>query len=184
MTLHIPKPSPSTAPNSSRPLFNRPRLFTGLAALALGALLYLLDRPAERTYFIPQFLADAVQPDGGAGLFGGLGQQLPTFLHTFALCLLTAALLRVGWRGALGICAAWLTTDALFELGQLPGAAEWLAQHMPAWFSHVPLLDNAAGYFLHGRFDPLDLLSIATGAVLALPLILATRRFDPPLAQD
>jgi len=104
---------------------------------------------------------------------------IPSFLHTFALCLLTAALLRVGWRGALGICSAWLVTDGLFELGQQPMAAEWLARHMPAWFQHVPLLNNTASYFLHGRFDPLDLLSIFLGAAAAFVLILATRRFDP-----
>ena len=179
MTRHLSKPLSSTATHRPPSLFNRPRLFTGLAALALGALLYLLERPAGRTYFIPRSLAEALQPAGGAGLFGELGQQLPTFLHTFALCLLTAALLHVSWRGALGICSAWLTTDALFELGQQTTAAEWLARHVPAWFQRVPLLDNTAGYFLHGRFDPLDLLSIFLGALTAFVLILATRRFDP-----
>ncbi|HFE32524.1 MAG TPA: hypothetical protein ENJ17_04345 [Gammaproteobacteria bacterium] len=179
MTRHPSKPLSSTATHRPPSLFNRPRLFTGLAALALGALLYLLERPAARTYFIPRTLAEMLQPDGGAGLFGALGQQLPTFLHTFSLCLLTAALLRVGWRGALGICGAWLVTDALFELGQQTTTAEWLARHVPAWFQHVPVLDNTASYFLHGRFDPLDLLSIVLGAAAAFVLILATRRFDP-----
>lgn len=180
MTQHLLKPSPTTTPNLPRNLFNHPRLFTGLGALALGTLLYLLDRPAERTYFIPQFLADALQPDGGAGLFGGLGQQLPTFLHTFAFCLLTAALLRVGVRGSLAICSGWLMIDAAFEIGQHPDIAPVLARWTPDWFSAIPVLDNTAGYFLNGRFDPYDLISIVVGAVLALPLILATRRFDPP----
>lgn len=180
MTRRPSKPSSTPARTPSPSLFNRPRLFSGLAALVLGALLYLLERPAERIYFIPRALAEALQADGGFGLFGALGQQLPTFLHTFALCLLTAALLRVGWRGALGICGAWLATEALFELGQRPAAAEWLARQVPAWFQRVPVLENTASYFLHGRFDPLDLASIVLGALLALPVILATRRYDPP----
>ena len=161
-------------------LFNRPRLLTGLAALVLGSLFYLLSRPAERTYFIPQYLADSLQPKGGADLLGVLGQQFPTFVHTFALCLLTAALLRVGLRGALAICGGWLLVDAAFEIGQHPDIAPVLVRWIPAWFRHVPLLDNTAAYFLNGRFDPLDLASIVAGAALALPLILATRRFDPP----
>lgn len=180
MPRHTPRSLPQPAANLHKNLFNYPRLFTGLAALALGGLLYLLDRPADRTYFIPRLLADAVQPSGELGLFGALGQQLPTFLHTFALCLLTAALLRVGWRGALGICGAWLATDALFEIGQQPNLAEWLVRHLPDWFRFIPVLDNTAAYFLQGRFDPADLLSIVAGAVLALPVILATGRFDPP----
>ena len=179
MTRHPCKPLPSPPNDRPAALFNHPRLFIGLGALTLGALLYLLERPAARTYFIPRALAEALQPAGGAGLFGPLSPQLPTFLHTFALCLLTAALLRVGWRGALGICGAWLVIGALFELGQQATAAEWLARHVPAWFRHVPVLDNTASYFLHGRFDPLDLLSIVLGAVAAFVLLLATRRFDP-----
>jgi len=180
MTRHTTKPSSSTATHRPPSLFNRPRLFTGLGALGLGVLLYLLDRPAGRTYFIPQFLAEALQPDGGTGLFGALGQQLPTFLHTFALCLLTAALLRVGWRGALGICGGWLLIDAAFEIGQHQRIAPVLARWTPDWFTHIPVLDNTASYFLHGRFDPLDLLSIFLGAAAAFVLILVTRRFDPP----
>ncbi len=161
-------------------LFNLPRLFTGLAALGLGVLYYLLERSAERTYFIPQFLADALQSGGGGSVLGALGQQLPTLAHTFALCLLTAALLPVGRRGALAICAGWLAVDAAFEVGQHPRIAPWLAQRVPDWFAGVPVLENTASYFLHGRFDPLDLASIVLGALLALPVILATRRYDPP----
>ncbi len=173
------KSAASATPQPSRKLFNRPRFFAGLTALGLGSLLYLLDRPVDRTYFIPQFLADAAQPNGGASLFGSLGQQLPTFLHVFAFCLLTAALLRVGVRGSIAICSGWLIIDAAFEIGQHPDIAPVLAQWMPDWFSAAPVLENTAGYFLHGRFDPYDLVSIAAGALLALPLILATRRFDP-----
>jgi len=157
--------------------FNPARLYLGLAALALGVLVYALDRPAARTYFLPDDLDLPAQLHGS---FGALGQHLPTFLHVLAFCLLTAALLRVGRRGALAISAGWLLVDGAFEIGQHPAVAPTLARWTPAWFDRVPVLDNTAGYFLAGRFDPLDLASIAAGAALALPLILVTRRYDPP----
>ena len=156
--------------------FNLVRLALGLAALVLGVLVYAADRPAAQTYFLPR----ALELHTGSSTFGALGQHLPTLLHVLAFCLLTAALLRVGLRGALAICGGWLAIDAAFEIGQHPDIAPVLARWTPDWFDGIPLLENTASYFLHGRFDPLDLASIVVGAALALPLILATRRFDPP----
>lgn len=157
-------------------LFNLPRLALGASALLLGVWVYAADRPAARTYFLPEGLD--LHP--GGALFGPLGQHLPTLLHVLGFCLLTAALLRVGWRGALAICGGWLLVDGLFEIGQHEAIAPVLARWTPDWFAHVPVLENTASYFLRGRFDPLDLASIALGAALALALILVTRRFDPP----
>lgn len=158
-------------------LFNRPRLLLGLGALALGVLVYVLDRPAAAIYFLPDTLH---VPTHLRGAFGLAGQHLPTFLHVFAFCLLTASLLRVGRRGALLISGGWGLLDAAFEAGQHEAIAPALARWTPDWFDRVPVLENTAAYFLNGRFDPLDLASIVAGALLALPVILATRRFDPP----
>jgi len=159
------------------PGFNVPRLLTGLTALAVGALFYLLERPAGQTYFLPEQLG---QPSAGAPFLGPLGHHLPTFLHTFAFSLLTAALLRVQWRGALIVCTGWLITESLFEVGQAQPVAEWIAEILPAGFDGIPVLENIDDYFLQGRFDPVDLLSIALGAAAALPVMLMTRRYDPP----
>lgn len=158
-------------------IINLPRLALGISALLLGSLIYALDRPARLTYFLPETLS-LHQPMHST--FGSLGQHLPTFLHVFAFCLLTASLLRVGMRGSLAICGGWLALDGAFEIGQHPDIAPLLARWTPDWFSALPVLDNTAGYFLRGHFDPRDLLSIVAGAMLALPVILATRRFDPP----
>ncbi|MCF6211357.1 MAG: hypothetical protein L3K24_11985 [Gammaproteobacteria bacterium] len=79
------------------------------------------------------------------------------------------------------ICTSWLMVDAAFEIGQHTDIAPLLAKQVPEWFNRLPILKNTAGYFLHGNFDPLDLLSLSLslslGALMAFVLILATRRF-------
>lgn len=156
--------------------FNTVQLTIGIAALAVGVLVYALDRPAGQTYFIPDTFNIST---GLHSAFGALGNHLPTFFHTFSFCLITAALLNVRTTGALVICTSWLIVDAAFEIGQHADIAPLLIKRIPEWFSHLPVLENTASYFLHGRFDPLDLLSIVLGAAAAFVLILATRRFDP-----
>lgn len=156
--------------------FNTVQFTIGIAALILGVLVYVLDRPAGQTYFIPGSL------DMSTGLhsaFGTLGNHLPTFFHTLSFCLITAALLNVRTPGALVICTSWLMVDAAFEIGQHADIAPLLAKQVPEWFNHLPVLENTAGYFLHGNFDPLDLLSIFLGALVAFGLILVTQRFTP-----
>ena len=67
--------------------------------------------------------------------------------------------------------------DPACEIGQHTDIAPLLAKQLPEWFNRLPILENTAGYFLHGNFDPLDLLSIFLGALTAFVLTLATRRF-------
>jgi len=132
------------------------------ASLALGALVYVLDRPAATAYLLPQQLSFA----GPHIWFGALDGHLPEFVHVYAFILLTAALgpLTVPlWA----ICGFWWGLDSLFELGQHPALAPGIAAALPAWWQHMPLLDHTANYFLHGTFDPLDLLAIALGTLAA-----------------
>jgi len=159
------------------PGFNRPRLLAGLFALVVGVVFYFLERPPGQTYFLPDGL---VPPDTAGHVPGMVGQSVPTFLHPFAFSLLTASLLRVRWTGALVICAGWALVESLFEIGQYPPVAEWIAHHRPSGFEAVPLLENVDDYFLRGRFDIADLAAIWLGAGLALPVIHLTRRYDPP----
>jgi hypothetical protein len=63
------------------------------------------------------------------------------------------------------ICAAWLTIDAAFELGQKYG--DLIAPHLPAWFEKVPVLDQVGAYFTRGTYDGRDLVAIAAGALAA-----------------
>ena len=137
-------------------------------ALGLGVLLYILDRPAGHTYFLPEALSlFSTTPR----VFGALGNQLPTFLHALAFCLITSGILGCGRRGALFVCLFWLSVDAAFEIGQYPSLAGEITTLIPDWFAAVPLLDNTESYFTQGRFDPADLASILLGAVCAYFLI-------------
>jgi len=149
---------------------NRPwwwAICSGAAALGVGALVYVVDRPEGATA-LPQNLA-FFQPT--VRLFGVLGQSLPSFVHVFAFSVLTTALLGASRRAAIAACAGWVLVNAAFEFGQYPAIAACLSQLTPAWFENIPILARAKGYFLYGTFDPMDLLFIALGALAAYLLM-------------
>jgi len=136
----------------------------GLAALMLGSLVYLFDRPAETVYLLPQ--AWSLEQGVHRQWFGALGNYFPAFVHVYAFALLTVA---VYPRPApvTQICVFWWALDSLFELGQHASISTYVATSLPKWFRHIPILDNAANYFLRGAFDPLDLSAIALGGLFA-----------------
>lgn len=119
----------------------------GLAVLALGAAVYALDRPAGSVVFLPRSFA----VDGG--LFGPLAGPLPTFLHTMAFSLMTAALLAPTLRPRLAACGIWVAVNWLFEA----------AQH--------PAFNDLTGIGMRGAFDQLDLLAALLGAAMAFGVI-------------
>ena len=57
--------------------------------LAFGVLVYVLDRGGA-VYFLSTWTATL----GESNVFGPLGDHLPTFVHTLAFILITAAILR------------------------------------------------------------------------------------------
>ena len=136
----------------------------GSLALGLGIVLYLVDRPASETYFVPESLSLFSH---GSTVFGSLGQHMPTFLHVFAFCLLSSGILDCNKRCALLVCGFWLCLDGLFEIAQHDAIAERLVPWVPDWFNGIPILENTANYFSRGHFDPLDLASIVLGSMLA-----------------
>jgi hypothetical protein len=79
------------------------------------------------------------------------------------------------------ICGAWLIVEAAFEIGQHASIATEVAAHLPAWFASVPVLDHIAGYFLNGRFDPLDLFSIVLGTFAAYATVLHSFYREPKI---
>jgi hypothetical protein len=139
------------------------QLGLGLAALGLGVLVYVLDRPPGLTA-LPESLT-LFQPT--VTFFGAVGQALPAFAHVFAFSLLTLALLGGGRRAAMTICTSWFLVDAAFELGQHPTLAAELARFAPSWFEGIPILHRTDDFFLYGTFDPFDLVAIALGALTA-----------------
>ena len=88
--------------------------------------------------------------------------------------MLTAALLDGGRRLNQAICLGWFSVDLVFEMGQHPKLATPIANAVPAWFIHVPILDRTTTYFLSGTFDPLDILFAALGALTAYIAIVST----------
>ena len=143
-------------------------------ALTVGILVYLLDRPADTVYFVPDWWLLA---DFTPALFGSFGQYLPTFSHTFAFILLTTAVIAPHRKAAIVACAGWLVVNSFFEIAQRDDLAANIVRYLPGWFAEWPLLDNVAAYFLVGRFDPLDLVSIFAAAIAAYVLVLySTRR--------
>jgi len=155
----------------------RLQVCAALGIFLFGALVYLFDRSGADIYFIPGWWRFA---DGTPGLFGLLGQSLPSFAHTFCFILLTSALL-TPWRIApLTICISWGAAEAFLELAQIGPAADRVLAILPGWFADWPILENVPGYFLRGRFDPLDLACIGLGGAVAwLTIVVLTRAGGP-----
>jgi hypothetical protein len=147
---------------------DRLQIMIGAVALGVGILLYMLDRPSNHTYFLPEALSLFTTTPR---VFGQLGNQLPTFLHVLAFSLLTSGILGSSKQSAWRVCGFWLCIDAAFEIGQYPLVAEKIIVLIPHWFSAIPLLDNTANYFARGRFDIADLVSILLGALCAFALL-------------
>ena len=133
--------------------------------LATGVVVYALDRGGA-VYFLYGWTAAPAK----TSIFGPLGNHLPTFLHTLAFILITAAILRPWPRQLPAICATWFVIECLFELGQIAPIDARLASALPAWFDGVPVLEITTDYFIRGTYDPLDILSIGLAAVIAYPL--------------
>ena len=134
--------------------------FAALAALLTGIVIYLVDRGAD-AYFLSglQGISSQLPP-----LFGQLGQQLPSALHVYAFILLTVICLPRGPGYLLTACLGWLAIEWLFEFAQHPLLQQPVTALVPEWFDGIPLLEAGRGYFIGGRFDPLDLAAAVVGA--------------------
>ena len=148
------------------------QLLLGFCVLVFGTLFYYFFRSAEHTYFLKFFVH---HPDNNflSPVLVSLGNSLPTFVHVLAFILMTAGLVAASKKEYAFICLVWFVIDVLFELGQ--GHGDIIVQIIPDWFSDFLFLENARDYFLHGRFDYLDLLSIALGSILAYFLLTKTK---------
>ncbi len=111
-------------------------------------------------------LGVAVYATGRVG-FGPLGGWLPTWAHTFAFSLLTAAVLPPRSAARYGGCAAWCAVNLAFEIGQHPQVSGPLAQALQAGFGNAAPVRWLAAYFVHGSFDRADLLAALAGASMA-----------------
>jgi hypothetical protein len=133
-----------------------------LVALLLGALPYLSDRPPGTAWLIP-----TVASFQGLNLFGPVGAWLPSFAHAFGFALLSAAVLPARALWLYGACVAWFAVNALFELGQMPRVAPWLAEAIGSLLGPSVLAQRLGAYFVGGSFAVDDLVAAAAGACCA-----------------
>jgi hypothetical protein len=143
---------------------NRIQILIGMAALSIGLMVYLYDRPPDSALIL-QAIGITSAFREAFHLFGPISGQLPAFIHVFAFALLTTGLLGCRTWGALLVCLFWLFVNVLFELGQV------IENHTVG--NHSGAFDSIFGsgvlgnFFRFGTFDPLDLLAIILGAAAA-----------------
>jgi len=151
---------------------NKQQALTGLIVLLFGALVYLVDRPPDQTYFVYSSPFNISLFKTLPNLFGHIGNVLPSFIHVFSFILLTAGILSCRKKGFLIICLCWFFIDCIFELGQKFNSLSLTI--IPDWFSGVPFLENTKNFFLYGTYDLNDLIAILIGTVVAYLVLLST----------
>lgn len=148
-------------------------LFVAALLLVVGVIVYAVDRGGAA-----YFLAGSIASHGGAEFFGPIGNHLPTFVHSLAMILVTAAVLRPWPKLLPAIAIGWFAIESLFEVAQSSPLDTHVAAALPAWFDGMPVLETTAGYFINGTYDPLDILSIGLGAAAAYWIVRMTERGD------
>ena len=151
---------------------NKYQILIGLVVLVLGALVYLVDRAPDQTYFVSESKVDISLHDTLPSLFGRFGASLPTFTHVFAFILITAGLINCRKKGYLIITLCWFMIDSVFEFGQK--FSETAVKWVPSWFSGIPFLENTENYFRSGTFDWIDIATIFLGSLSAYFVLLMT----------
>ncbi len=127
----------------------------GFTALAVGLAVYYFDR--SPTLLSTTVGWEATPPKHH--LFGMLGYNLPTLLHTLSFALLTVGMGRLNNTGAMIAVSSWGVINLLFEAIQHPTLATQLYYLFPnSKLSH---------FALSGTFDPFDVLAITVGALLS-----------------
>ena len=156
-----------------RPI-NKTQIIIGGAALFIGSLIYLIDRPPDHTYFIYCCGINISLYNVLPNLFGLIGNNLPAFIHVFSFIMITAGIISCEKKGSLIICLAWFFIDLTFELGQKYTSLS--LKLIPDWFTGIPFLENTENYFLRGTFDYIDLVAIAFGTAIAYFVLIITSK--------
>ena len=143
----------------------------GSVAFAVGLLVYLTDRDASKAALIP-----TVAWLAGSNVFGALGGWLPSFVHTFAFSLFTAAVLPQRSVPRYGACIAWFAVNLAFEVGQHRLVSVRLAEVLQGGLGGMPLTRPLASYFANGTFDHGDIVAALLGALAAGAVLRLTHR--------
>ena len=156
---------------------NKTQIFIGFAALLLGTLVYIIDRPPGDTYFVSNSGLPISLHCRFPNLFGAAGNSLPDFIHPFSFILITAGILSCRRNGHIITSLAWLTLDLVFEFGQK--YKEFSLRLIPECFEGIPFLENSANYFKFGTFDIMDVAAIILGTLLAFIVLILTDKNLP-----
>ncbi len=151
------------------------QIFIGFTVLIIGALVYLIDRHPDQTYFI-QIIGLSLH-DILPNIFGHFGNNLPAFIHVFSFILITSGLLTYTYhskKNYLFVCLLWATVDIFFEL--LQKYKKFALKIIPYSFQHIPILNNTKNFIQNGTFDYFDILYIIIGSVLAYLVLLITNK--------
>ena len=150
------------------------QILLGVLFFLIGALVYVIDRPPEATYFFNHFKFIKTLHNTLPTFLGPLGNHLPDFIHPLSFILITAGIVSCGKKGYRIICISWLVIDCIFELGQKYSTL--FVKAVPDWFSGIPFLEAFKAYFKKGTFDPYDLVAIFAGTVLAYYVLILTQK--------
>lgn len=141
------------------------------AALLLGALIYLLDRPAGSAWLLPAQWQEAWQSrwpaSSASSWFGSAGLWLPSFVHAFAFSVLTAWQLPHRPAFAAAACAGWAFVDTLAEIGQHAAMSQDVAAAVTALLGHGSTAVHIARYFTNGSFAVADIVAALAGSAVA-----------------
>jgi len=86
------------------------QLIIGISSLLIGTMFYLIDRAVNSTYFLVKLNITSYDYD----MFGYIGNHLPTFIHTFSFCLITAGLLACKRQCYLIVVTCWFLFEYIF----------------------------------------------------------------------
>ncbi len=125
-----------------------------LVSLLIGVYIYYFERSG--------FLVFDLQSAKVLDIFGPLGKNLPSFLHSFSFTLFTVIILGFKKKWIIFSSIFWFTIELVFELGQ--------QQNIATEFINLGLNSNGflGRYFYYGKFDILDVLASFIGVILAV----------------
>jgi len=153
---------------------NKKQLLLGILFLLLGTMVYLVDRPIGSTHFLYKYRSIQTFFHQVPPLYGKIGMFAPEFFHPLALSLISMSLIS-SKKSKMMTCFVWFSIDSVFELGQKFGVE--LVEYLPKWFVTLPIIKDFIDFFVHGTFDPYDLMAIGFGSSVAFfILILGSRK--------
>jgi len=144
-------------------------LLMGMFFLSLGFLFYGMERPIFSD-LLGSSPDEAFTPTQDFFFFVWVRHHFPTFIHTFAFCLLSAAFFPSGKKGTFFVCLSWVVINVTFEFMQ--GKHAIITGLIPDGWATYPFLSNVEHFFTLGVFDSRDMLAAVLGGLCAYGLLL------------